>query len=486
MYRLSRVRLSASQLTPGTLTFFTKLQRSFSDRRRRRAPSLLRDRYGVPSTVMKRQGHAALGALGLLLTVWACGGSDSSGSPSCIVGASAVCGCTNGRQGAQVCEPNHQFGVCVCDDSPSGLGGEAGALPSGHGGAGATAIAGAGGLVGDGGQPETVGGAPATPRCGDNQLTAAESCDDGNTTSGDGCDATCKVEPSWVCAGTPSFCNRSCVKDGAKCGAASNADCCETKSVDAGMFLRNDNEGLPATISSFGLDTFEVTVGRFRAFVEAYPASRPKKGSGRNAHNAADTGWDSVWDASLPADKAGLLTSLNCGKPNVSWTDAPADHENFPVNCITWYEAEAFCIWDGGRLPTDAEWTYAASGGGEQRYYPWSVPSQNPFIDASFALYGGSELARVGSKPAKSNSKWGQADMAGSVWEWVQDWALEPIPDGTCVDCANLETSVARIYRGGAYNVQAMTLATANATNRGHGYPADQVDVLGTRCARNR
>ena len=61
-------------------------------------------------------------------------------------------------------------------------------------------------------------------------------------------------------------------------------------------------------------------------------------------------------------------------------------HETLPINCIDWYEAYAFCIWDGGFLPSEAEWEYAAAGGDEQREYPWG--STDPECDlATSSLY---------------------------------------------------------------------------------------------------
>src|SRR6185312_9797256 len=95
--------------------------------------------------------------------------------------------------------------------------------------------------------------------------------------------------------------------------------------------------------------------------------------------------------------------------------------------CITWYEAYAFCIWDGGFLPSEAEWNYAAAGGSEQRAYPWTTTST---IDCSYANYAGADgggqcqaggLDDVGSQSPQGDGKYGQSDLAGNAWEWTLD-----------------------------------------------------------------
>lgn len=374
----------------------------------------------------------------------------------------------------------------------SGAGGEAEPVSSA---AGQSMTSGSGGMVVPpaGGEGGAAGVEVLGPGCGDGVLANGEACDDGNTASGDGCSQTCHVDPTWACTGEPSICAHSCSNLPATCGATGDQNCCAASWVDGGTFLRNTDEGLPATVGSFALDTFEITVGRFRAFVEAYPANRPSTGAGRNAKNPKDKGWDKAWNASLPEDQASLIASLktclNNGNP--TWTDTPIGHEGLPITCLTWFEAQAFCIWDGGRLPTEAEWNYAATGGDEQRYYPWSVPAWNQLINDTFVYYRKPaippQLLAVGSKWPKGRGKWGQADLSGSVWEWVQDYYLAAGQPTDCLNCATLEPdqNPRRVYRGGSLQNTELTMASSDPTNRSGFEPSTAYDVLGARCARN-
>jgi formylglycine-generating enzyme required for sulfatase activity len=99
----------------------------------------------------------------------------------------------------------------------------------------------------------------------------------------------------------------SCAGD-LRCGDPAQS-CCASPIIEGGSFNRYNNPKWPATVSAFRLDAFKVTVGRLRAFVEAYPGSRPKEGDGAHP-KLASAGWRSEWDGELPETQEALRVSL--------------------------------------------------------------------------------------------------------------------------------------------------------------------------------
>jgi formylglycine-generating enzyme required for sulfatase activity len=113
---------------------------------------------------------------------------------------------------------------------------------------------------------------------------------------------------------------------------------------------------------------------------------------------------------------------------------------------VNWFEAYAFCIWDGGFLPSEAEWEYAAAGGSQQREYPWG--STDPGMGNEYAIYNNyypSGVAPVGTTTLGAGL-WGQLDLLGEVHEWNLDWYATY--DDPCVDCADLAAASDRVTRG--------------------------------------
>lgn len=339
-----------------------------------------------------------------------------------------------------------------------------------------------------------LAGDPSTGGASDAGTDEASVADSASTVDAGGLDAAPLLPTSCQTGGNGAS---------ATCGASKAADCCTVTDVPGGTFNRSNDSSYPATVSSFRLDRFETTNGRFRKFVSAgFGTAQSPPASGSGAHpKIAGSGWDSAWNKKLPATTSDLLTRLHCG--NSHWTDSPDAYESYSIGCLDWYLAFAFCAWDGGRLPTEAEWNYAAAGGNEQRNYPWTAKGQpQDTIDPTYATYGcyghggappyneagiicvPNDILAVGIHSPKGDGKWGHADLAGSMWEWTLDAYVSPYASSTCVDCANTawDQSSYRVIRGGDYDSTPSSVTTAN---RGDDTPANYGDDRGIRCARD-
>jgi sulfatase modifying factor 1 len=264
----------------------------------------------------------------------------------------------------------------------------------------------------------------------------------------------------------------------------------------------------PVTVADFSLDKYEVTVGRFRSFVNAYvdsTVSAPAPGAGAHAL-IPGSGWDGDWNAYLPPDREMFKRRLKCGASDPftldtggpTWTDAPGGNETLAINCVSWYEAMAFCIWDGGTLPTEAEWEYAAAGGDENRLYPWgnrepdcTVANFYNFPDASWGArcfegeeVGGGAPWPVGNVSPEGDGRWGHADMDGNVFEWALDWYGE-YSSLQSDNFANVAGGTCRVVRGGFFYVDYATGQRAAGRHARDTVPGIHDISIGFRCARS-
>jgi formylglycine-generating enzyme required for sulfatase activity len=264
----------------------------------------------------------------------------------------------------------------------------------------------------------------------------------------------------------------------------------------------------PATLSAFRLDKYEVTVGRFRRFVSAWNHGAgyvPPVGSGKHSHLNAGLGlansgtlgtYEPGWTESDDKRIAPTDDNLGLCGAYATWTPSPAAQENLPINCVNWWEAYAFCIYDGGFLPSEAEWKFAAAGGSEQRLFPWG--GAEPGTDNLYAIYGccfpggaGSctndwctgarNIAAVGTTSLGAG-RWGQMDLAGSFWEWNYDYYPD---DGAfvvpCTNCAYLTPTTTRVVKVGNFAEGSYYLPTWLRYDYA---PSNREIYLGFRCAR--
>ena len=147
-------------------------------------------------------------------------------------------------------------------------------------------------------------------------------------------------------------------------------------------------------VSAFYLDVYPVTNEEFLAFVTVNPAWRRSKVK----HIFADEAYLHHWNGDLNAGDAAMLQR--------------------PVTNVSWFAARAYAKWKGKRLPTLAEWEYAAAAS-QERAYGADEPGFNDQILAWYSEPSSGQLARTGKGDA---NYWGVHDMHGLVWEWVNDF----------------------------------------------------------------
>lgn len=210
-------------------------------------------------------------------------------------------------------------------------------------------------------------------------------------------------------------------------------------------------------VASFLLDAKEVTVTAYAACVRA--------------RRCTPAGTTVAWEGLSPADRARWSMACNGDR---------ADRGDHPVNCVDWDQAAAFCAWAGKRLPTEAEWEWAARGGAEATVFPWG--NDPPADRACWSGADGAVAPRAGTCPVGSHPRGatptGIQGLGGNVWEWTAT------RDAVFTDSRGRGGSPAWIARGGGWGDTAPGRLAAAA--RARDVPPSRAADLGFRCARSR
>jgi formylglycine-generating enzyme required for sulfatase activity len=225
--------------------------------------------------------------------------------------------------------------------------------------------------------------------------------------------------------------------------------------IPAGEFLMGSDAGYPVErpvhkvfLDAFHLDKYPVTNAQYERFV-------------------TDTGHRVPY---LDDPRAQLE---NWDPEKRTYPPGRAQH---PVVLVSWWDAQAYCAWAGGRLPTEAEWEKAARGGLAEKLYPWGDA-----IDPSLANYDN----RAGTTPIESYpaNGYGLHDMAGNVWEWVADWyGAKYYHESPARNPRGPETGTVRVLRGGAWLLFAQFCRVAY---RFRNSPDFRFNLIGFRLARS-
>ena len=334
------------------------------------------------------------------------------------------------------------------------------------------------------------------PTTGCKFFPTTDTCDDGNVcTSNDACaSGTCSGTPyncddgnactteTCVPGGDLPSCDTKKVEDGTACSAATvcEAGVCVSGASPGGMVSLTGgtfNMG-NASIGSYEVPVHEVTLSAFEL----------------DAHEVTVLEYATFY-AGLADDKKCTTQnngSLTCARPGTvqdcNWNvDGRTNH---PITCVDWYMAKAYCDWAGKRLPTEAEWEYAARNQGQDVAFPWGneAPSCSYAILADPTNGCGQNSTSPVASLAAGKSAQGLYDMAGNVMEWCADTFAAYTADAQVnpLHGAGATGFSMRVVRGSMWKTSASDLGAVNAAYRDQA--SDNLlyySMVGFRCAKN-
>ena len=175
--------------------------------------------------------------------------------------------------------------------------------------------------------------------------------------------------------------------------------------------------------------------------------------------------------------RCSLPSQINSSKRDIYYGN-PA-YDNYPVVWVDWNQASTYCAWVGGRLPSEAEWEKAARGP-EGNKYPWG--NENPSLELTNYKYNIGDTTAVDSYPM-GKSYYGAFNMAGNVWEWVNDWYANLYNADQLNNPPGPISGSSRVLRGGSWRNSSGEYADIRSAYRYYGDPSYGGSYWGFRCA---
>jgi formylglycine-generating enzyme len=258
-----------------------------------------------------------------------------------------------------------------------------------------------------------------------------------------------------------------------------------------------DGEGpvRAVTLTPFRLDRYPVTNRRFKEFVD----------STKYRTEAERFGWSFVFWSHIPQERFYELVEDTvaiapwwCKVNGAHWAmpEGPgsdvAQRWEHPVVHVSWTDALEFCEWSGQRLPTEAEWEYAARGGLEQKLYPWGDKLRPKGVhmcniwQGEFPKVDTAEDGFTGTCPVDAfpPNGFGLYSIAGNAWEWCADW-FDPVfhQTGSRIDPIGPPAGTSRVMKGGSFLCHKSYCNRYRVAARTSQTPDSSSSNVGFRCA---